>query len=46
MTLLHLQVGEFVEVHNGSKTDPAAWVAKVHKVHEDYYMVRPPNYPF
>jgi hypothetical protein len=35
----HVQVGEFVEVFNNSKTDPAAWLAKVHAVKEDHYVV-------
>ena len=29
-------------MHNQSKQDPAAWLGKVHKVHEHFYTVRPP----
>lgn len=38
---MRMQVGEFVEVHNESVEDPAAWLGKVHKVHEGFYTVRP-----
>lgn len=33
------QVGEFCEVFNDSKTDPAAWVAKVKKVSKKLFRV-------
>mmetsp|Transcript_25093 Transcript_25093/g.54568 ORF Transcript_25093/g.54568 Transcript_25093/m.54568 type:complete len:820 (+) Transcript_25093:133-2592(+) len=40
-----LQVGEFCEVYNGSKTDPCAWLGKVakHDSRTKTYMV---DYPF
>jgi hypothetical protein len=33
--VLCTQVGEFCEVHNGSKSDPCAWLCKVSKVHSN-----------
>lgn len=36
----HPQVGEFVEVSNGSDTDPCAWLGCVEKVLEAGYLVR------
>ncbi|DBA79906.1 TPA: FACT complex subunit, variant 2 [Trebouxia sp. C0004] len=38
-----LQVGEFCEVFNGSKSDPAAWVGKIKKVNKKTTTV---SYPF
>ena len=38
-----LQVGEFCEVFNGSKTDPAAWIARVKEAGKATYVVK---YPF
>jgi hypothetical protein len=35
-----LHVGEFVEVFNNSKTDPAAWIAVIKKVQGDSFVVR------
>lgn len=41
--ILPLQVGEFVEVFNQSKHDPAAWLAKVYQENRETYEV---EYPF
>eukprot|EP00884_Botryococcus_braunii_P015567 jgi/Botrbrau1/2694/Bobra.0203s0037.1 len=38
-----LHVGEFVEVHNNSKTDPAAWIGVIKKVQGSSFVV---SYPF
>jgi hypothetical protein len=35
-----LHVGEFVEVHNNSKTDPAAWIGVIKKVQGSSFVVR------
>lgn len=35
-----LQVGEFVEIHNNSKTDPAAWIGLIKKVQGTSFVVR------
>lgn len=37
-----LQVGEFVEVHNNSKTDPAAWIGCIKKIQGTSFVVRSP----
>ena len=34
-----IQLGEFVEVSNGSKTDPCAWVGYVIEVKESGYLL-------
>lgn len=36
---LVFQVGEYCEVFNDSKTDPAAWVARIQKVGRGNYTV-------
>ncbi len=38
--VIPLHVGEFVEVHNNSKTDPAAWIGVVKKVRGSSFVVR------